>query len=853
METKSRNYMINDLSRTDLSSDKYDYYYQIEKRLQSLSIRKICFFTWLCGVRVLPLLGADDGYRCLSQAEKNQFLLSVFHVLDGAAQYAFLESNNVSYDKDQVINIRNYASQTSVYDNIAMLQTASKKDDYVSIAVAAVAVACRSATSENVAEAITFDMKHLFFKDINAIRNNSTNRLVRDPSMYGKLWDDFQNELRAIDCQYWEQLYSDIFSSSFQPDLEALRRRLYIPKSIQSLGAADVAKYLIDLATQKVERLNEARIIILGEKGAGKTSLAKKLIDVEATLPTIEESTEGVDVWSWKLDGVEPKDDINVRIWDFAGHAVTHTAHRYFLAERCIYIIVYDGRSERRNDLEKWLNHAKTYGGDSPIYVLINERDKSPVDIDEYMLFDKFQNIIDFVYISLRDDIEGMSKFRDVLENRIKKDPSWGSEIPAPWFLMKKNLEEQFSQMGSELIKTDDFQTIAWKSGIIEDDIERMKRALHALGVCLWYDKIAYLQDIVLNPNWISYGVYKIINWLGRKKDFKVNIYDFSDIFNDEKDLKRYPKEKHTFLFDLMKEYELAYPVSGKSTELILPSMLSDIQPERHMEDAFPIKNSLLMRYRVNGVMPLDTITRFIVRHHKEIVTDKYSQVVWRRGVSLHDNNGNVALVIENGLEIRLYVRGRTAIEYFGELRSTLNDIFQSYKSDNPDLEYAITETNLSKPVYATDGTILAFAINDRLYIEAKTGKEINMTNIKNQYNLSDSALIQGDNNNALIKSPNATVQLPASITAKHFNKMLTMLENFLESPQAEEMKNKDARALQREIHEAWKLGHDKKGWTKLRNFLSDSSNLVAIITPICAYLAAHPEIPKLIQSWFIR
>lgn len=81
------------------------------------------------------------------------------------------------------------------------------------------------------------------------------------------------------------------------------------------------------------------------------------------------ESTAGVDTLLWEIE----KQNVNVHIWDFAGHTVTHAVHQFFLSEHCLYIIVYDGRTEGRNRLEYWLNHMTNYGEDSEAIILVNE------------------------------------------------------------------------------------------------------------------------------------------------------------------------------------------------------------------------------------------------------------------------------------------------------------------------------------------------------------------------------------------------------------------------------------------------------------------------------------------------
>jgi GTPase SAR1 family protein len=85
---------------------------------------------------------------------------------------------------------------------------------------------------------------------------------------------------------------------------------------------------------------NEARIIILDDKGAGKTCLARRLVNSAAKMTTAEESTDGVDSSNiWQIE------NRNAQIWDFAGHIVTHTVHQIFYRNIvCILLCVTGAR-----------------------------------------------------------------------------------------------------------------------------------------------------------------------------------------------------------------------------------------------------------------------------------------------------------------------------------------------------------------------------------------------------------------------------------------------------------------------------------------------------------------------------
>ncbi|MDR3266668.1 MAG: hypothetical protein LBT24_03760, partial [Tannerella sp.] len=648
--------------------DNKEFASQVEQKLKNLNREDTVKFAWVCAMRALPLLGTKGNFNYWKEKKQQKHLYVIFYALD------LTISSNLFFNIADAYDAR-YAARYTAYD--------ARSDAYAAYAADAAAYAASTdyaardaARAAARAAANYLPLKEILLQDIDNIHTNK--KLNNDKSIYGDIWDKFQNALKNEGCEYWGWWYETIFESGFIPDKDTLKRHLSMPGSIRSRGAAAVANYLTGLE-EGAERL-EARIIILGEKGAGKTCLARRLIDTDAPMTTDAESTAGVDTTLWKLK----ENNINAHIWDFAGHTITHAAHQFFLSERSLYILVYDGRTEERNRLEYWLDHIKIYGGNAPVFILINKRDQHTPEIPIHSLKDKY-SIIDIKTFSIDTDKQDLENFRKTVADFITNNPSWNNQkIPATDYKVKTELEKLFKE-GKDHIEYNEFEKIAGKYDI-ENKSELLKN-LHVLGICLWYEKMQKFDTMVLNPEWISGGVYKIINWVHEQKKHEIALTDFRSVF--EKDA-RYPENQDAFLFKLMIQYELAFETQ-KGGRLIIPHLLHEDRPAEL--PVFDIDESLMLRYKAEQTLPPDTISRFIVRRNEDIRKADGEYKVWRHGVVLKNGQGDIAMVLEDDRTISISVKGSGKTAYLDELRNTMNEIFESYKNlkiEIPEMQYKV-------------------------------------------------------------------------------------------------------------------------------------------------------------------
>jgi hypothetical protein len=312
---------------------------QIEKELNKLSSDKVVRFAWRCAVRALPFIGANGNFDFWKKEERQKYLYAILNAYD--TTYAVRGAKTEVYDDTTraALGSLTYAARAA--------KTSSNYNDDTARAIFAANYAAIAAyeTDETArvihdavraAKAAAMGIDHLIFQQLilDDLQSSIPSSEVNLIEVYGSVWNNFKNALEENGCGYWSQWYQNILEKGLvlhEEDEKEIEMRLNVPAEIRDQGAAAVGRYMEELG-KGAERLNEARILILGDKGAGKTCLSRRLKDPNAEMTTDEESTPGVDTTLWKLE----KENVNVHIWDFAGHTVTHAVHQFFLSERCL-------------------------------------------------------------------------------------------------------------------------------------------------------------------------------------------------------------------------------------------------------------------------------------------------------------------------------------------------------------------------------------------------------------------------------------------------------------------------------------------------------------------------------------
>ena len=268
-----------------------------------------------------------------------------------------------------------------------------------------------------------------------------------------------------------------------------------------------IRNYFIQRKREGEHCLYEAKLLIVGEAGAGKTTLAKKIKYPSYDMQEDEKSTEGINVIPYEFP-LENGKTFRVNIWDFGGQEIYHATHQFFLTKRSLYILVADTRKED-TDFYYWLNVVRLLSDSSPLLIIKNEKQDREIEIPENQLRGQFKNLKETLPANFANN-RGLDEIIDKIKYFIKKLPHIGTILPQKWGRVREVLEND----PRNHITFDEYIRICEQSGfkLLKDKLQ-LSGYLHDLGVCLHFQDDPILKRIViLKPQWGTNAVYKVLD-----------------------------------------------------------------------------------------------------------------------------------------------------------------------------------------------------------------------------------------------------------------------------------------------------------------------------------------------------
>lgn len=437
------------------------------------------------------------------------------------------------------------------------------------------------------------------------------------------------------------------------------------PLEIANRGIEAIRSYFASLEGES-RLLSEVKVTLVGEGASGKTSLTRLLQD-EQFNPN-EPTTHGIRIRKWQAESAGRQ--IRCNLWDFGGQEIMRATHQFFLSRRSLYVLVLDGRRDEQP--EYWLRYIESFGGGSPVLVVLNKCDTNPsFDVDRIALRRKFPFIKGFWRTSCHSGL-GVDEFKQAVREELGKVQFLETRWANTWFHVKETLE----RMNKPCISYEEFEEICKQAGVREKISRKVLLAfLHDLGIVIHFTEFELDDNHVLDPKWVTEGVYKIIN-AKAVSDAKglLMLHDLRELLAfQEGDSFHYERKDHHYFIELMKKFELCYELHDE--QVLIPQLLP--VPEPCFE--FDYDNALRFELRYEDFLPPAIMPSFIVNRHKEI----QGNLQWRNGVVLKNAQLDASAVVRADNETRriyIAVTGRERKVFLALIWLTLREINADFK-----------------------------------------------------------------------------------------------------------------------------------------------------------------------------
>ena len=450
------------------------------------------------------------------------------------------------------------------------------------------------------------------------------------------------------------------------------------PPEIVKQGTAAILNYFRERETGGVDHLFEAKMLILGEGGAGKTSLLRRLYQPGQPLPTESETTKGIVIsrQEFKLKDGRP---FRLNVWDFGGQQIYHATHQFFLTHRSLYVLVDDTRKDYKSVSDEgfkyWLELIDVFGGHSPTLIFQNEKDGRSKAIDFEGIKRRYGNV-EKCYAGNLEKADAADDIRDGIEFFASHLSHIGEELPARWLKVRADIEARTSE--TPYIPVQEYFDIYRR----HMDFDRTKalllsRYLHDLGVFLHFQDDALLaRTVILQNEWATTAVFRILD----DETVKAQRGRFSSDDCDRLWPDSVYADMHPELLALMQKFELCYELrDSKPQTWLAPQLLPPAKPAALADWGSP--EDLVLRYRYE-FLPKGVISRLTVRLHRFVINP---EMAWVTGVLFErDRTAVLVEVLANGSEIELRARGpehKALLSVIAADLDALNESFQGLRN----------------------------------------------------------------------------------------------------------------------------------------------------------------------------
>ncbi|MCK4793793.1 MAG: leucine-rich repeat domain-containing protein [Desulfobacteraceae bacterium] len=462
------------------------------------------------------------------------------------------------------------------------------------------------------------------------------------------------------------------------------------PIQVATQGFKAIKDYILSVRKDEIGKkiLFEAKLMIVGQGGVGKTSLLNRLlfnfyderdqptkgVDIETWDKEIAKTGIAVNEWNLPMSA-EEKSHIRMNVWDFGGQEIYHATHQFFLTKDSIYLLVWDSRQgDEEAQLYRWLLKLEAFAGGSPIILVLNKCDIGIRDVNLRDLRERFPQIRSLYQVSCKKPEKGKHTF-ELLTKEITKVAIELLEEGTIWSNSWLNIRRAIEADNRNYMAYLEYLDLCAKYDIEEREAKVLSKYLHKLGIILHFQGKKSLRDIlILKPTWITDAVYAILDAQSvRDQNGVLRHSELRKIWDPD----HYPEIVYSTLLELLNMFELAYELPDKESHLV-PENLPSADPEATLV----VNKKGLRFFYIYDFLPASIMTRFIVLVHNDLeIAQDDRPLCWREGAVLHWEETRAFVKtrkLENLIEVE--IEGYKRRELLAVIRHKFAQIHRSMK-----------------------------------------------------------------------------------------------------------------------------------------------------------------------------
>ena len=459
-------------------------------------------------------------------------------------------------------------------------------------------------------------------------------------------------------------------------------------------GPTSLIGFLRLLRTDGID-IAQAKLLLVGEGGAGKTSLLRAL-RAERFEPRLPQ-THGMQIRPVTV--THQGRSIHLNAWDFGGQRHYRPAHQMFFTAPAIYVVVWEPRTGHAQGMvEQWLAMIAHRAGTGAKVFVVATHGGPPtrVDmIDQAALTRRFGDlVVGFHSIDSSQQDARLDALRADIAGAADELPHVRRRYPASWI----RTIEQIERTGEQAIPLASYEEIADREGLTPANARSLAMNAHALGTWVYYDDEPALRGLVIvKPDWLSVAIARVLEdpeaLDGRGLMTHRRLGQLWSTHDGNADHSYTHAQQQLFL-RLMERFELTYRVpdltEGEPVSLIAQFVPGDRPDLNAAWDDFRRSEAPAVEIcqaiersadRDRIVIPEALIYRLIVRlHHQRLETDKNPQGThWQGGLLVNSRYGARALITVSGEEVRIAVKGPDPFTYLRQVGDVVRECVAGY------------------------------------------------------------------------------------------------------------------------------------------------------------------------------